>query len=628
MDFFEHQDQSRRKSRWLVMMFLAAMAAIILAVDVVAVMVFGVAGEGGVGGVLAANATLVATASALTALVILGGSVFRIAQLGTGGGDVARSLGGVPVPPEADDLPRRRLRNVVEETALASGLPVPEVFILEQERAINAFAAGNTPSDAAVAVTRGALEKLSRDELQGVIAHEFSHIGNGDMRLNLRLMGWLFGILLLALVGRGMLRGAARGGSRRNGGGIALFGVALVVVGYIGVFAGRIIKAAVSRERERLADASAVQFTRNPPGLAGALKKIGGLPAGSRLKQTEAEEVSHMLFAEGLSGLFDTHPPLVERIRALEPGFDPAEFERVETGPDLTEEPAGPDLTEEPAGPATRPLAADSITPLLLLGAAGQPGAAELEAGHYLHRAIPDALKAAVRTQDGARALVAALVMSDEPSIHDKQQSVLRRWLGDDAAVRAGTLAEQVRALDAPFRLPLFELAWPALRHLPPEDLADMRSAVRDLIQADGRVSVFEFALGRLLLVQVRELVSPREPRPVRLHRCRVELGDLFSVLARAGQSGETAARRSYEAGLARLLPRQRPDYRPPEDWQAALHRALDRLDGLPSVIKRELLEALGVTCAHDGRLDPEQVDLLRAIAASLHTAVPPLPLR
>lgn len=619
MDFFEHQDQSRRKSRWLVIMFLVAMAAIILAVDVVAVMVFGVAGEGGVRGVLAANATLVVTASALTALVILGGSLFRIAQLGTGGGDVARSLGGVPVPPEADDLPRRRLRNVVEETALASGLPVPEVFILEQERAINAFAAGNTPSDAAIAVTRGALKQLSRDELQGVIAHEFSHIGNGDMRLNLRLMGWLFGILLLALVGRGMLRGTARGGSRRNGGGIALFGVALVVVGYIGVFAGRIIKAAVSRERERLADASAVQFTRNPPGLAGALKKIGGLPAGSRLKQAEAEEVSHMLFAEGLSGLFDTHPPLVERIRALEPGFDPAEFERVETGPDLT---------EEPAGPAARPLAADGITPALLLGAAGQPGAAELQAGHHLHRAIPDALKTAVRTEDGARALVAALVMSDEPSIHDKQRSVLRRWLGDDAAVRAGTLAEQVRALDASLRLPLLELAWPALRHLPPEELADMRSAVRDLIQADGRVSVFEFALARLLLVQVRELVSSREPQRVRLHRCQVELGDLFAVLARAGQSGETAARRSYEAGLARLLPRQRPDYRPPEDWQAALHRSLDRLDGLPSVIKRELLEALGVTCAHDGRLDPKQVDLLRAIAASLHSAVPPLPLR
>lgn len=618
MDFFEHQDQSRRKSRWLVIMFLVATAAIVLAVDVVVVALFGVARDEGLRTVLAANVELVTAASALTAVAILGGSAFRIAQLGSGGADVAKALGGVPVPPEADDLPRRRLRNVVEETALAAGLPVPEVFLLEQESAINAFAAGNSPSDAAIAVTRGALERLSRDELQGVIAHEFSHIGNGDMRLNLRLMGWLFGILLLALVGRGMLRAGGRGGRGRGSGGMVLFGLALVVVGYIGVFAGRIIKAAVSRERERLADASAVQFTRNPPGLAGALKKIGGLPGGSRLREAEAEEVSHMLFAEGLSGFFDTHPPLVERIRALEPGFDPAEFERVESAPDLE---------EEPAHEAGRGLVGDSVTPALLVAAAGQPGSDALAAGHALHRAIPDDLKKAARTEDGARAVVAALVMSDEPSVRDAQRAVVRRWLDEHAAERATELGDSVQALAAPLRLPLFEMAWPALRHLSPQALADMRRAVRELVQADGRVTVFEFALARLLLVQIRELGSSGEPTRVRLRNCHVELGDLFAVMARAGQTGETAARRAYEAGLARLLPRDRPDYRPPEDWQAALHRALDRLDGLPSVIKRELVEALGTTCAHDGRLDPEQADLLRTVAASLHCPMPPLPL-
>lgn len=622
MDFFEHQDQSRRKSRWLVLMFLVATAAIVVAVDVVVVALFGVARDEGLRTALAANVELVTAASALTAVAILGGSAFRIAQLGSGGADVAKALGGVPVPPEAADLPRRRLRNVVEETALASGLPVPEVFLLEQESAINAFAAGNSPSDAAIAVTRGALEGLSRDELQGVIAHEFSHIGNGDMRLNLRLMGWLFGILLLALVGRGMLRAGARGGRGRGSGGMVLFGLALVVVGYIGVFAGRIIKAAVSRERERLADASAVQFTRNPPGLAGALKKIGGLSAGSRLQEAEAEEVSHMLFAKGLSGFFDTHPPLVERIRALEPGFDPAEFERVKAAPDLEEEPA-----PTPAPEAGQGLAGGSITPALLLAAAGQPGPEALAAGHALHRAIPDDLKKAARTEDGARAVVAALVMSDEPSVRDEQRAVVRRWLDEHAAQRAADLGDSVQALAAPLRLPLFEMAWPALRHLSPQALADLRRAVRELVEADGRVTVFEFALARLLLVQIRELGSSGEPSRVRLRNCHVELGDLFAVMARAGQPGETAARRAYEAGLAGLLPRDRPGYRPPEDWRAALHRALDRLDGLPSVIKRELVEALGTTCAHDGRLDPEQADLLRTVAASLHCPMPPLPL-
>lgn len=623
MDFFEHQDQSRRRSRWLVVMFLVAMAAIILAVDAVVVALFGVAGTGGLWGTLEANVGLVTAASALTAVAILGGSAFRIAQLGSGGADVAKALGGVPVPPEAEDLPRRRLRNVVEETALAAGLPVPEVFLLEQEPGINAFAAGNTPSDAAIAVTRGALERLDRDELQGVIAHEFSHIGNGDMRLNLRLMGWLFGILLLALVGRGMLYAGGRGGRGRGSGGVALFGLALLVVGYIGVFAGRIIKAAVSRERERLADASAVQFTRNPPGLAGALKKIGGLPGGSRLRETEAEEVSHMLFAEGLSGFFDTHPPLVERIRALEPGFDPAELERMEAVPDRREEPA----REEPEEPARRSLAAEGVAPALLVGAAGGPGAGALASGHALHRAIPGALKKAVRTEEGARFVVAALVMSHDPQVRERQGAVLRDWLGEEAESRAASLAELVRELEAPLRLPLFEMAWPALRHLPPDDLADLRRAVRALIRADGRVTVFEFALGRLLLMQVRELASPREARRARLRACHAELGDLFAVLARAGHPEEAAARRAYEAGLSRLLPRKRPDYRPPRDWQAALHRALDRLDGLDSVIKREVLEALAVTCAHDDRVGPEQADLLRAVAASLHCPMPPLPL-
>lgn len=622
MDFFENQDRSRRKTRWLVVMFLIAVAAIIVAVDLVAVIAFGVAGGGGLAGALFANPKLVALVSGVTLLAILGGSAFRISQLRSGGGDVARALGGTPVPAGPDDLARRRLRNVVEETALAAGLPVPEVFVLEQESAINAFAAGNSPSDAAIAVTRGTMEQLDRDELQGVIAHEFSHVANGDMRLNLRLMGWLFGILLIALAGRGMLRAVAHGGSRRNGAGIAIFGVALVAVGYIGVFAGRLIKAAVSRERERLADASAVQFTRNPPGLAGALKKIGGLPGGSRLRQAEAEEVSHMLFAEGLSGLFDTHPPLVERIRVLEPGFDPGEFERVASRAATEPEPE----PEQAAAPAAG-LAGSAITSALLLGAAGQPGGEQLRAGHALHRAIPDEVKRAAHAEDGAAPLVAALLVSDEPTVRDKQRPMLRSWLGDAGAERVEALAAVVSGLPRALHLPILEMAWPVLRHATPENLAEMRRAVRELIRADGRVTLFEFALARLLLVQVRDLVSTRESRRVRVHRCGPELGDLFAVMATAGQAEPVAARRAYEAGLARLLPRHRPDFRPPEDWQAALDRALDRLDGLPAVVKREVLEALGETCAHDGRLGPGEADLLRAVAASLHCPVPPVPL-
>ncbi len=246
-------------------------------------------------------------------------------------------MGGTLVPADVQDPLRRRLRNVVEEMAIASGVPVPEIYVLEEESGINAFAAGFTPSDAAVAVTRGTLELLDRDELQGVIAHEFSHILNGDMRLNIRLMGVLFGIMVLGLIGRLIVRGGHHTSiisSRRDRGApVALvIGLGLMVVGGIGVFFARVIKAGISRQREYLADASAVQFTRQSSGIANALKKIGGYSEGSLIKSADPEEVSHMLFGTGarFCSLFATHPPLVARIQALDPSFRDTDFPRVD----------------------------------------------------------------------------------------------------------------------------------------------------------------------------------------------------------------------------------------------------------------------------------------------------------
>ena len=255
-----------------------------------------------------------------TLAVILIGSVTKTLELHRGGSAVAEMLDGRLINSNSTDLDERKLLNVVEEMAIASGVPVPQVYVMDNEAGINAFSAGFSTSDAAIGVTRGGMKKLSRDELQGVIGHEFSHILNGDMRLNLRLMGLIFGILCLTVVGRVLLR--TRG--RKNP--LPLLGLALVIIGWVGVFFGRLIQAAVSRQREFLADASAVQFTRNPGGLAGALKKIGGLASGSQLTSAHALEASHLFFANGmrnsLFGIMATHPPLPERIRALDPSFD------------------------------------------------------------------------------------------------------------------------------------------------------------------------------------------------------------------------------------------------------------------------------------------------------------------
>src|SRR5690606_14503213 len=340
--------------------------------------------------------------SSLMALGVVGvGSMYRMASLRGGGESVALQMGGVPVPEDTTDLHLRRLRNVVEEMSIASGVPVPKVYVMEHEPGINAFAAGYSPSDAVIAVTRGALDRLNRDELQGVVAHEYSHILNGDMRLNIRLVGLLFGILMLGLIGRKILQ---HGAVVRSRDALPLLAGALLVlvVGYVGLFFGRMIKASVSRSREVLADASAVQFTRQTRGLAGALKKIGGLHDGSRLEQrADAEEVSHMLFGDGtgLRGLFATHPPLLRRIQALEPGFRPEGLERLKaqwlaTPPDGLEEDLRLGLAS-PADHGTLPEAATRIdvTPPMVAAQVAEPGQDDYRRADAIVAGLPPELR-------------------------------------------------------------------------------------------------------------------------------------------------------------------------------------------------------------------------------------------
>jgi Zn-dependent protease with chaperone function len=338
MNFFEQQDQARKQSRWLILGFIVAVLAIVAAIDLLILLVVvssSVDSEGAPrfgAQLLADNLPLLAGGAVATLLVIGLASLFKTVSLRTGGGTIVRGLGGNLVESDPRDAKRRRLRNVVEEIALASGVPVPEIYVLEQESGINAFAAGYTPADAAVAVSHGALEKLNREELQGVIAHEFSHILNGDMRINIRLMGALFGILVLAVIGRRILmhsRFVGRSSRNKNGAAVMAIAFGLMSVGYIGLFFGRWIKAAVSRQREYLADASAVQFTRNPGGIGGALKKIAIYSDASYLN-VDTEEISHMLFGDGRKmSLFSTHPPLTDRIANIDPGFQPADLDRL-----------------------------------------------------------------------------------------------------------------------------------------------------------------------------------------------------------------------------------------------------------------------------------------------------------
>jgi Zn-dependent protease with chaperone function len=339
MNFFERQRQVRSASKRMVALFVMAVLGITAVVNIP----FMIAAEYKQRGTATPERLIEISVvvSSVVLLVIAGVSLVRTLMLRQGGGvKVAESLGAVPVPDMPTDLALKRYRNVVEEIAIASSTPVPVLYYLPRDPGINAFAAGYTPADAAVCVTQGSLDRLNRDELQGVIAHEFSHIVNGDMRLSIRLIGVLAGITALAVIGRTVMYFGGSDDDDDGGFGIALaiVGFVLLAAGWIGVFFGRLIKAAVGRQRESLADASAVQFTRQTSGLTGALKKIGGLEAGSTLRSPKTENVSHMLFGEGVSqrlsgfsfsSLYATHPPLVKRIQALEPDFKPSNLDQL-----------------------------------------------------------------------------------------------------------------------------------------------------------------------------------------------------------------------------------------------------------------------------------------------------------
>ena len=628
MNFFERQDQARRMSGRLVLLFGAAVGGIVLAV--VAVLAVFVGPRPGP-----------LLAGAVGALAVIGlGSLYRISSLGRGGEAIAQEMGGAAVPEDTRDPALRRLRNVVEEIAIASGVAVPKVFVMEHEAAINAFAAGYSPSDAVVAVTRGALERLNRDELQGVIAHEFSHILNGDMRLNIRLIGVLFGILMIGLVGRKVLEHGRFSGGRRNSGAavVLIAALAAMVIGYVGLFFARMIKAGVSRSRERLADASAVQFTRQTAGLAGALKKIAGLHEGSRLAQrSDAEEVSHLLFGDGVGfrGWFATHPPLLERIQALEPAFDAAQLETLAHGwalspPQGLEEDLRMGLVAT-AGRDVLPVAdaEHTLAPARVVVEVAAPRAEDFVLAGAIVESLPSGVRGLASRRDTVMPLLLGLVLDEDAQVRERQLFEVGARLGGVVSEQARHLREQyLVALHPMHRLPLASIAFPVLRLRPKPELDVFLDAISALVHADGRVSLFEYCLARLLTVQVRESLDPsRHARFGRntLDGVRREIATLLAVVAQHGHADADTARHAYLTGIHRVLPTHALPFLPRPQGPAVLDEVWVPLDALDPLAKQPLVEALTVAISHDGRTTVSEAELLRTICAMLHCPLPPM---
>lgn len=630
MDFFARQEQSRRTTRYLVLLFALAFLSVALATAIVVATLFQFlpafdvpmlsttigSGTGDVFGPFFATIGIVL-------LLMLIASAGRSAMLSRGGASVARMLGGTEIHGDSRDPLHRRLVNVVEEMSIAAGVPVPDIFVLESESAINAFAAGLEQSDAAVAVTRGALERLDRAELQGVIAHEFSHILNGDMRINQRLMGFSFGILVLALAGRWMLRSMRfTRRSRNSKGSIAVvLGIALAIIGSIGMLFGRLIKAAVSRQREILADASAVQFTREPEGLAGALKKIGGYT--TEFTSTDAEEVAHMLFGRGsraFRGWFATHPPLIDRIRALEPSFSQDDFVRL---PDAVQTPA--DDTESAHARHFASTAEPHIE--VSVEAAGRIESAHI--GEAIHAAIPLELRDAAHSHESSWLLVIALLCSNDPATENRHRSFLEQRLGAQRTDMCLRLARSAGALDISLRLPLLELCMPALRQRPDSQLQFLLDLIIDLTAEQDTYRLFDFVLPRVLVAWLGHRAGTHARRSGARIRSRAALRTLLATVASFGHADAAGATAAWRAGLAAVKNSGGADAATIEPHDSNLLRqldaAVDKLRDQPARIKRGLLAAVLVTIQHDHEIRIEEIELFRAVAATLDVPAPPL---
>ena len=640
MDFFEAQARAKQRTSRLVVLFSLAVLGVIAASYVAAIIGLSYTKTGQPWWDFQ-----VLTFVTFGTLILVGlASLFKWMQLRDGGRAVAEMVGGRRVDPHTTNLKERQLLNVVEEMAIASGVPMPSVYVLPDEEGINAFAAGLTTSDAVVAVTDGTLQKLTRDELQGVIAHEFSHILNGDMRLNLRITALVFGILVIGLIGRGVLYSTrythVRSDNNKNGGGAVLIalgaGVALMLIGYAGYFFGRLIQAAVSRQREFLADASAVQFTRNPGGITGALKKIGGYALGSNLQSTKSAQIGHFFFAQGFrsnfGGLWATHPPLPERIRAIDPSFDGQYFNPPEVV-DVSQKSwaeATDDVSAPLAGFAPVKSASSTRGPAhAIITSIGTLTSENVANAQTLLDAAPTALREAVRSPATASALICGLLLDASPEPRARQQALIAQHGGPSLAAAVAALDASLRTLRPEARLPLVLLSLPALHDLPSADLSRLLDTLDELVHADGRVTTFEFALQKVLSHHLALGKVPHAPGDeiYSFQAVERELALVLSALARSAADDEASAARAFAAGAnqLRLLEGRLALLSPAECSFERLDAALDRLAQGSLPIKQRLLTAGAHVITADGAVRVSEVELLRAFASALDCPMPAL---
>ena len=637
MNFFEAQDKARRNTLWLVLLFVLAVAGLILLANLflLSILAYVKAGQ------LIVSPEMLyyffswkefTIVSSGICLLVFGGSLYKARSLSGGGPTVAEMLGGRLVSSATTDLQHRQLLNVVEEMAIAAGMPIPQVYLLS-ETSINAFAAGLSPANAVIGITEGTLQRLNREELQGVIAHEFSHIANGDMRLNIRLIGMLHGILLIGLIGSFLVRSLRFAGGSRNKrgaaflGAIAAVGIGLMIIGYAGSFFGQWIKAIVSRQREYLADSSAVQFTRNKDGIADALKKIGGSAVGSYISSPSAPQYSHAYFVNGISFLwqpwFATHPPLERRIKRIEPTWD-GEFLKsvVSQAPPFESAKAPPSAATKLAMTAAILSSAEQA-----IGQVGTLNEANIEYAHRLIIAMPLLLREAAQDAYSARILIyAALVHLQK----DKAAAlaVVAPYPDPDMQTLLDKYLPELKTMDDRFKLPLLELCINALRELSPNQFVQFKTATANIIASDKSVNLREWIIQRFVVQQLDQHFGFRKPPKAKyssLDMVSQDVRMLLSLIAWVEHKDAAQADDAFASGAAEAELQNLELMTAKALKLDSLDRALDNLMQLRPLVKPRLLKGCVALIMNDGRATTRGIELVRTISTCLDCPMPPM---
>ncbi len=646
MNFFEQQQRSRTNTTRLVALFCLAVFFLIVLTNFLFIIIISLFENSEIwtnpnatfssklGAIISQfNPILFCEISLGIIIFVTLVGLYKKSELSHGGKVIAQKLNGRLILPTTKDALERQLLNVVEEIAIASGTPVPPVYLINED-GINAFAAGYNSHDAVIGITKGALKNLNRDELQGVIAHEFSHIFNGDMRMNIRLIAILHGILVIGLIGSRMLNSIPRRSFSKDGDKILaiylLLALGLTAIGFIGTFFGNLIKAGISRQKEYLADASAVQFTRNPHGIAGALKKIGAI--SSKISNSKSLEISHLFFAESRKSFFllmSDHPPLEYRIRLIEPNWNgdfsvPSSDQEFFSQIEKTKNASNTNNIEKSFASIAGASFISTSEMIQNINDAGTIKDKSIDKAHELIVAIPEVIKNSIHDTYGAVATIYALLIKKDDTFYSKQLEILQNSSDANVVALTTKMNDEIEKLSQEMYLPIIEMALPTLKQLSASQYQVFKKKILDLVNCDSKINIFEWSFSKILFNNLDPEFDKNHVKPKEIYslkNIKAEVGLFLSLMANSGNK-EDEAREAFNTAIAdqklelNFLTKK-------EISINSLNKAAFKIERLQPLDKEKLLKTCVTCIAHDGKILPSEVQILRAFASIVQCPMP-----